>query len=173
MSLIAVVYPLADIVEPVSVILKFAIVAILYLFLAWVAKATLSDLHGLTRAVTQGSPTDAAVLPPTHGRPGSAARAGTPRLRVERAIGHNSGDEYDVLEGFEIGRGNQVAVKIDDPYASSRHAKVAPIAGAVIVEDLGSTNGTFLNEEPLVGPQPLQFGDRIRIGDTEFTYLND
>ena len=41
----------------------------------------------------------------------------------------------------------------------------------VVIEDLGSTNGTYLNESPLSGPQPLHDGDRIRIGDSEFSYL--
>jgi pSer/pThr/pTyr-binding forkhead associated (FHA) protein len=41
----------------------------------------------------------------------------------------------------------------------------------LVIEDLGSTNGTYLNEEPLTGPQPLHAGDRIRIGDSEFEYL--
>ena len=39
-----------------------------------------------------------------------------------------------------------------------------------MIEDLGSTNGTYLNDEPLNGPQPLHPGDRIRIGDCEFSY---
>ena len=42
--------------------------------------------------------------------------------------------------------------------------------GQFLIEDLGSTNGTYLNEELLQGPQPLHRGDRIRIGDSEFTY---
>ena len=40
-----------------------------------------------------------------------------------------------------------------------------------MIEDLGSTNGTYLNGEALTGPQPLHDGDRIRIGDSEFTYF--
>ena len=44
--------------------------------------------------------------------------------------------------------------------------------GIVVLEDLGSTNGTYLNEELLTGPQPLHPGDRVRIGDSEFTYLD-
>ena len=43
-------------------------------------------------------------------------------------------------------------------------------AGVVVLEDLGSTNGTYLNEELLQGPAPLHHGDRVRIGDSEFTY---
>jgi pSer/pThr/pTyr-binding forkhead associated (FHA) protein len=41
-----------------------------------------------------------------------------------------------------------------------------------VLEDLGSTNGTYLNEELLSGPQPLHAGDRVRIGDSEFTYMD-
>lgn len=75
--------------------------------------------------------------------------------------------------GAVIGRGSTVEIQIEDPYASGKHARLVRQGGVVIVEDLGSTNGTFLNEEPLLGAQPLQLGDRIRIGDTEFTYLDD
>ena len=45
-------------------------------------------------------------------------------------------------------------------------------SGQLMVEDLGSTNGTYLNEEILAGPQPLHAGDRVRIGDSEFTYVD-
>jgi hypothetical protein len=55
--------------------------------------------------------------------------------------------------------------------ASSRHAKLTRQGGIVVLEDLGSTNGTYLNEEILAGPQPLHAGDRVRIGDSEFTYV--
>jgi hypothetical protein len=157
--------PLADLVEPVSVALKFAIVGVLYLFLAWVARSSVVDLsRGAVGAVAPGV---------VAGEGLSGGGRGEPRLRVERAIGHHPGDEYDIGQGAVIGRGAQVEIQIEDPYASSRHAGLVRQAGVVIVEDLGSTNGTFLNEEPLVGAQPLQLGDRIRIGDTEFTYLDD
>ena len=43
----------------------------------------------------------------------------------------------------------------------------------MVLEDLGSTNGTFLNEEEVGGPQPLHQGDRVRIGDSEFTYVDN
>jgi hypothetical protein len=159
--------PLADLVEPVSVALKFGIVAVLYLFLAWVARSSVVDLsRGAVGALAPG------VHDPGGEGPVGAG-TGEPRLRVERAVGHQPGDEYDVGPGAVIGRGSQVDIRIDDAYASGRHARLVRQAGVVIVEDLGSTNGTFLNEEPLAGPQPLQLGDRIRIGDTEFTYLDD
>lgn len=156
---------LADLVEPVSVALKFAIVGVLYLFLAWVARSSIVDLgRGTVGAVAPGVASGEGL---------SGGGTGEPRLRVERAIGHHPGDEYDIGPGAVIGRGGQVEIQIEDPYASGKHTRLVRQAGVVIVEDLQSTNGTFLNEEPLVGAQPLQLGDRIRIGDTEFTYLDD
>jgi pSer/pThr/pTyr-binding forkhead associated (FHA) protein len=71
-----------------------------------------------------------------------------------------------------MGRGDQAEIRLEDPFASSRHAKLTPQGGIVVIEDLGSTNGTYLNEELLSGPQPLHQGDRVRIGDSEFTYAD-
>ena len=93
-----------------------------------------------------------------------------PRLLVERATGHESGVAYDLADGATLGRGD-VEIQLDDPFASARHARISREGQAVVIEDLGSTNGTYLNDEPLTGPQPLHDGDRIRIGDCEFSYL--
>jgi predicted component of type VI protein secretion system len=93
-----------------------------------------------------------------------------PRLLVERAPGHESGTAYDLTSGATLGRGD-VEIRLEDPFASSRHARITPQGHIVVIEDLGSTNGTYLNERPLTGPQPLHAGDRIRIGDSEFSYL--
>ena len=59
---------------------------------------------------------------------------------------------------------------LEDPFASSQHARIERQGGAVVLEDLGSTNGTYLNDELLRGPQPLHAGDRIRIGDSNFVF---
>jgi predicted component of type VI protein secretion system len=93
-----------------------------------------------------------------------------PRLLVERAAGHESGIAYDLIGGATLGRGD-VEIRLEDPFASSRHARISRQGHVLVIEDLGSTNGTYLNEEPLTGPQPLHAGDRIRIGDSEFEYL--
>jgi pSer/pThr/pTyr-binding forkhead associated (FHA) protein len=69
-----------------------------------------------------------------------------------------------------LGRGAQADIVLSDHFSSSAHARLVPQGEAVVLEDLGSTNGTFLNGEPLTGPQPLHHGDRIRIGDSEFTF---
>jgi len=93
-----------------------------------------------------------------------------PRLLVERAAGHESGIAYDLSEPVTLGRGD-VEIRLEDPFASSQHVRISREGHTVVIEDLGSTNGTFLNDSPLTGPQPLHDGDRIRIGDSEFQYL--
>ena len=75
-----------------------------------------------------------------------------------------------MAEGAVMGRGDQAEIRLEDPFASSRHAKLTRQGSIVVIEDMGSTNGTYLNEELLSGPQPLHAGDRVRIGDSEFTY---
>src|SRR5436305_9429702 len=68
-----------------------------------------------------------------------------PRLLVERAAGHESGIAYDLMLGATLGRGD-VEIRLDDPFASSRHAQITRQGHLVVIEDLGSTNGTYLNE---------------------------
>jgi hypothetical protein len=157
--------------EPVSVGLKFGFLAVLYLFLLWVARSALKDLR-------RGRGEPARPEPATNGDATGfhdAAANGfdqdfEPRLLVERANGHEAGTAYDLSGGATLGRGD-VEIRLDDPFASARHAKISREGHVLVLEDLGSTNGTYLNEEPLGGPQPLHPGDRIRIGDSEFSYL--
>jgi hypothetical protein len=156
--------------EPVSVALQFGFVAVLYLFLLWISRSALRDLRRppTARAV-------AAEIPDATGLHTASQAAGTtgggdPRLIVERAPGHTPGMEYDVGDGAVLGRGDQAEIRLDDPFASSRHARLVRQGGLVVIEDLGSTNGTYLNEELLSGPQPLHQGDRVRIGDSEFMF---
>jgi hypothetical protein len=161
------------VLEPVSVGLKFGFLAVLYLFLLWVARSALKDLR---RGAGYAEPADLVTSSDATGMysaaDGLAGRAEPldPRLLVERASGHQSGAAYDLGGGATLGRGD-VEIRLDDPFASSRHARITQQGQVTVIEDLGSTNGTYLNEEQLTGPQPLHSGDRIRIGDSEFTYL--
>ncbi len=95
---------------------------------------------------------------------------GMPKLRVGSAAGLREGAAYDITKGATLGRGSDVDIVLEDTFSSSRHARLYPQGDVVVIEDLGSTNGTYLNGEPLSGPQPLHDGDRIRIGDSEFTF---
>jgi hypothetical protein len=157
-------------VEPVSVALKFGFLAVLYLFLLWVARSVLRDLRRGT--VAEDWPQEPADATAMHQASDGLVPdgGGHPRLVVDRATGHESGSTYD-LDGGDVtlGRGD-VEIQLDDPFASSQHARIQRQGAAMVIEDLGSTNGTYLNEEPLQGPRPLHPGDRIRIGDCEFVF---
>lgn len=170
--------------QPASVALKFGFLVVLYLFLLWVARSALRDLRTAPRwRRRRGADADddrpvAPDAPPADATGMHAASVGLapdrlderePRLLVERAPGHESGVAYDIAEGATLGRGN-VEIRLEDPFASGRHARLERQGGVVVLEDLGSTNGTYLNGEPLRGPQPLHPGDRIQIGDSEFSY---
>jgi predicted component of type VI protein secretion system len=105
-----------------------------------------------------------------HAAASSARPTGTPKLRVGTGAGLRSGAAYDLSEGALLGRGDQADIVLEDSFASSRHARLVPHGDVIVLEDLGSTNGTYLNDEPLRGPQPLHPGDRIRIGDSDFIF---
>ena len=155
----------ADSLEPVSVALKFGFIAVLYLFLLWVVRSSLRDLRTMGGGGGMPSqPASATSLHPT------AQGNGYAQLVVERAPGHQSGLAYDIGEGAVLGRGDSAEIRLEDPFASSSHARLVRQGSVMVIEDMGSTNGTYLNEELLTGPQPLHPGDRIRIGDSEFVY---
>jgi pSer/pThr/pTyr-binding forkhead associated (FHA) protein len=80
---------------------------------------------------------------------------------------------YDLDGEVVLGRGENVEIRLEDPFASARHARIFEQGNIVVVEDLGSTNGTYLNEELLETPRPLHPGDRVRIGESEFAFEVD
>ena len=156
--------------EPVSVGLKLAFLVVLYLFLLWVARSALKDLRRPVGAAGSAprAPVDATGIHQAASGPGGRG-PGSARLVVESVPGHERGMEYDVEDGATLGRGD-VEIHLEDAFASTRHARLVRQGGVVVIEDLGSTNGTYLNEELLEGPRPLHPGDRIRIGDSTFTF---
>jgi hypothetical protein len=165
--------------EPVSVGLKFGFLVVLYLFLLWVAWSALRDMRKGTAPAgrerggvsdSQAPAIDATGMYSASDGLGGVEDEFEPRLLVEQAAGHQPGIAYDLSGGATLGRGD-VEIRLDDPFASSRHARITREGHVVVIEDLGSTNGTYLNEQPLTGPQPLHAGDHIRIGDSEFSYL--
>ncbi len=165
---------------PVSVALKFGFLAVLYLFLLWVARSAMRDLRGARSAASDSDGArDSAASPDATGLH-SASTVGvasladrTPRLVVDRAPGHDAGMIYDLDGDIVLGRGEHAEIRLEDPFASSRHARVYDQGNIVVIEDLESTNGTYLNEELLQTPRPLHPGDRVRIGDSEFTFEVD
>jgi hypothetical protein len=166
--------------EPVSVMLKFGFLAVLYLFLLWVSRSALRDLRGNSARASGVQANGPAIVPADATGLHSASTLGpadlvsrAPRLVVERAPGHDPGMIYDLGGDVVFGRGDSAEIRLKDPFASSRHARVYEQGRILVIEDLGSTNGTYLNEELLDGPRPLHPGDRVRIGDSEFTFEVD
>jgi hypothetical protein len=165
--------------QPVSVALKFGFLAVLYLFLLWVSRSALRDLRGRSGSGWSPAGPATAAAPDatglysasTVGRVDLTRRA--PRLVVARAPGHDPGMIYDLDGSLVLGRGDRAEIRLEDPFASSSHARVYEQAGVLVLEDLGSTNGTYLNEELLDGPRPLHPGDHVRIGDSEFVFEVD
>jgi hypothetical protein len=157
--------------DPVAVALKFGFLIVLYLFLLWMARSVLRDLRvGGRREARAVDYEDATGLhAASAGLAGDGAR-GAPRLRVHTAAGLRSGAAYDLSDGALLGRGDGADIRLEDAFASSRHARLVPEGDVIVLEDLGSTNGTYLNGEPVRGPQPLHVGDRIKIGDSEFSF---
>ncbi len=158
--------------EPVAVALKFGFLAVLYLFLLWVSRSALRDMRRGDGQALAADPIDvpgAQRLRDDPPQPGMMSGM-DPRLQVIAALGHEAGSEFDIPEGALLGRAESAEIKIDDPYASSAHARIFPRGDFMHVEDMGSTNGTYLNGRQLRGAERLKVADVIRIGDTEYRY---
>jgi hypothetical protein len=149
--------------DPIEVLLKFAFLAVLYLFLLWVARSALKDLRRPAPYEGQAELRD----------PDRQDRSLVPsaaRLVVEHGGGLRAGQAFIVGPGLVIGRAAGIDIQIEDSFASGRHARVFTHDGHVYIEDMESTNGTYLNGRRVAAQEPLEMDDRIKIGDTEFRY---
>lgn len=154
--------------DPLAVGLKFIFVVVLYLFVLWVARSSLRDLSRVSTAsadpLVYGEPDMEAPVP-------IDLRKGVrPELVVVAARGIEPGERVDLLGGATMGRGNHSDVVVDDPFASNNHARIFARGPHNFIEDLGSTNATYLNGQRLDRPEQLEDGDTVRIGDTEYRY---
>jgi len=156
--------------DPVAVALKFGFLAVLYLFLLWVARSAMKDLAGNDDAsMAMEAPAEGEVPRPRERGPD--LRSGvSPQLEVVAAMGLEPGTTFDVGEGATLGRADHSDIRIDDPFASSAHARVFARGHFMYIEDMGSTNGTYHNGRRLRSAERLKVGDTIRIGDTEYRY---
>jgi pSer/pThr/pTyr-binding forkhead associated (FHA) protein len=149
--------------EPIAVALKFGFLAVLYLFLLWVSRSALKELR-----------TSTAPAPETTGfhglGPGGRAAATDAFLVTIRGGGINPGERFDLFGGLSIGRSPDADIRIEDRFASSVHARLYSRGATYYVEDLNSTNGTYLNGAVLEGEAELADLDEVKIGDTEFRF---
>lgn len=144
--------------EQLLTILKFCLLALLYLFFLRVLRAVWTEIRG-PKVVT--------AAPRRAQR--EAKRADRKAAAVQLAIVEptaQKGRRYDLADELTVGRAAGCQVTIDDTYASQLHARVFARDGQLFVEDLGSTNGTYLNRKKVQGPQVMRRGDRLQVGNT-------
>jgi pSer/pThr/pTyr-binding forkhead associated (FHA) protein len=150
--------------ETLLTLLKLFFLALLYLFFFRVLRAVWAEVSA--------PPAPAAARPsgpapaPTAGRSRGPAAKGALRLKVVEPA-ETRGTVYDLGDELTVGRasGCQIAIP-DDTYVSQLHARIFRRDSQVFVEDLGSTNGTFLNRKKVSAPVPVRRGDRLQIGKT-------
>jgi predicted component of type VI protein secretion system len=89
-------------------------------------------------------------------------------LILEVIEGGEPGRQIELVDSVELGRDPSLAVALDDDQVSRHHARISVQGGQPVAEDLGSTNGTYVNDQPISGTRPLSADDRIRVGGTVF-----
>jgi len=143
-------------------VLKLCLLALLYLFFLRVLRAVWAELspHAAEGVAARPSRRRDAKPAPAR-RPGKGPGA----LKVIEPEGER-GRSFPLGEELTVGRAAGCQVTLDDTYVSQLHARVFSRDGQIFVEDLGSTNGTYLNRQKVAGPMAMQRGDRLQVGNT-------
>ncbi len=147
----------------VLTVLKFVFLALLYFSAYRALRAVVLDLQGGTVAVGESPASRPARAKASRGKPSGGK---PPRTLMVLDENGRRLSEHRLQGPIQIGRAEACQVQLADTYASSFHARLYPKDGAWFVEDLGSTNGTYLNQQRITTPSELQVGDRVRVGKT-------
>jgi pSer/pThr/pTyr-binding forkhead associated (FHA) protein len=140
-------------------LIRLAYLAILWIFVLSAISVIRSDLFGARVA-------EPAPRAPRAQAARQSRRRGTP-THVVVVEGVNTGQRADLSEGTVlIGRGADAAIRLDDDYTSTRHARIAPSGDEWFVEDLGSTNGTYVGDARVTQPTTVTLGTKVRVGKT-------
>ena len=152
--------------EGVLTVLKFCFLALIYLFLFRIVRTVMAELRSSRIPVPElvvPDPVAPAGSPPG----GKRMRSGTSWELVIVAPPERVGETFTIDDELTVGRGAGCAVVLaDDTFVSQVHARVFRRGSDPYVEDLGSTNGTTLNDEALTEPTRLRRGDRVQFGET-------
>ena len=145
-------------------LIRVAFLAILWIFVLSAISVIRSDMFGarVPESARGAAPKQAERKPGKARKP----RRGAPThlLVVE---GDNPGTRAELADApLLIGRGSDAAIKLDDDYVSTRHARVAPSGDEWFVEDLGSTNGTYVGPVRITQPTTIGLGVQVRVGKT-------
>jgi pSer/pThr/pTyr-binding forkhead associated (FHA) protein len=146
-------------------LIRLAFLAILWLFVIAAVGVVRTDMFGPSASgrKARGQRKQRPARPPA--RPARANRGEPHRLLV--TAGALAGTSMSLADQqITLGRANDATLVLNDDYASSRHARLFPQDGQWIVEDLGSTNGTYLDRQKVTQPTPVPVGVPIRIGKT-------
>jgi hypothetical protein len=153
-------------VETTLLVLKIAFLVLLYLFIWRIVRSATKDLR---------VPQESMILAPQEARAAGlpvGARRDPGRLVVVESPTFEQGSVWELdSTALFVGRGGTNDIQLEgDDYASTRHARIEPRADGVWLEDVGSTNGTFVNGIKLTQPRKLVAGDAVRIGATDLRY---
>jgi len=152
--------------ELTLMLIRFAYLAILWIFVLSAISVIRSDMFGARidqtpRAERREQKRSARNRPKPAKRPRGAP------THVAIVEGANSGENISLDDApLLIGRGSDAAIRLDDDYVSTRHARIAASGDQWFIEDLGSTNGTYLGSQRLTQPATIQLGSQVRIGKT-------
>ena len=153
--------------ELTLVLIRFAYLAILWIFVLSCISVIRSDMFG-ARVARQGT---ARGQSRPERRSKNKAKPAKPRRGVPTQVviveGGNKGEAISLDQApLLIGRGNDAAIRLDDDYVSTRHARIASSGEQWFVEDLGSTNGTYVGNSRISQATAIQLGTQVRIGKT-------
>jgi FHA domain len=151
--------------DPLLTFLKYIFLAILYLFFLRVLRAVWIELREPKPAPVPAGPAPAPAPDPSPGR-GRRRDRGAERLVVVDPP-ERRGQEFPLGEELTVGRAGGCGVPLpDDTFVSQLHARVFRRDGQLYVEDLGSTNGTYLNRSKVASAVAMRRGDKLKIGQT-------
>lgn len=145
-------------------LMKFGLLVLLYLFVWRSLKTVASGLSDRPRS-SASVPSPPPSAPPAR----ASKRRGGSGIPTNVVIYGKDGrriGSFKLTGDIEIGRADHCTIRLADTYASQVHARLSPRNGSWTIEDLGSTNGTFLNERRLESPSHVRSGDKVRIGTT-------
>jgi hypothetical protein len=157
----------------VLTVCKYVFLALLYFFVYRAIKAVVVDLrapngkgrNGKAKAKTARSAGGPATKPARVSKPPRAGKGRTPAVVIIRDAKGKKLSTTKLAGTMQIGRDESCQIRPDDTYLSQFHAKLYANDGVWYVEDLGSTNGTYLNQNRLTGPVEIHAGDTLRVGE--------
>ena len=153
--------------ELTLMLIRFAYLAILWIFVLSAISVVRSDMFGARIESTPRADrrADKQARRQAKARPSKRPRGAPTHVAITE--GANAGETISLdLAPLLIGRGSDAAIRLDDDYVSTRHARIGRSDDTWYVEDLGSTNGTYIGSARITQPTTLTLGTQVRIGKT-------